>query len=76
MVQSSAIGYMGTGRVGEWSKEITKSFCRDSGTRRYNSDAVFKMIYPSYQNVMAGHDGMLSGGGLRYLREMHAKPTW
>lgn len=76
IAQSSTMGVLGTGGVSDWCKEVTKSFCRDSGTRRYNSDAGFKMVFPSYQNVMAGHDGILSGGGLPYRQEQHAKQTW
>lgn len=34
------------------------------------------MIFPSYNNVLAGHDGLLSGGGLPYRREIHMKQRW
>lgn len=59
-----------------WAHEISTSFCRDSGPARLKRSPGFKMVFPSYNNVLAGHDGLLSGGGLPYRRENHMKQRW
>lgn len=75
IAQSSSIGSLGRD-ASQWTHEISTSFCKDSGPPRLKRGAAFKMIFPSYNNVLAGHDGLLSGGGLPYRREGHMKQRW
>lgn len=75
IAQSSTIGFLGKD-VGQWTQEMSDSFCRDSGPRRLKRSPGFKMVFPSYRNVINGHDGILSGGGLPYREELHVKQRW
>lgn len=75
IAQSSSIGSLGNS-FNAWALEITTSFSRDAGPPRLRRTPGFKMIFPSYNNVLAGHDGLLSGGGLPYRRENHMKHRW
>lgn len=75
IAQSSSIGSLGKS-VGLWITEISSSFCRDSGPPRLQQKPAFKMIYPSFADVMAGHDGIMSGGCLPYGKKVHTQQTW
>lgn len=76
VTQSSSIGSLGS-NVNDWVlNEFINSLRKDSmplGLRRIPE---FKLIYPTFNNVVHGHDGILSGGCLPYSKKINDKQQW
>lgn len=76
VAQSSSIGSFGANANVWLLSEFTNSFRRDSQPLGLRKVPQFRMIYPSFNNVMASHDGALGGGCLPYGDQTHKKQTW
>lgn len=76
VAQSSSLGSFGQSSDAWLTSEFVNSMRRDSkpvGLRKMPS---IRVVYPSFNNVANGHDGLLSGGCLPYGNKVHQKQTW
>lgn len=76
ILQSSSLGTLGPNAKSYLTSEITTTFKKDSapaGLRRVPS---VKLIYPSLNNVMNSHDGVMGGGCLPYSKSANEKQPW
>lgn len=76
VAQSSSLGSFGSTPDAWLTSEFVNSFRRDTkpvGLRKLPS---IRVVYPSFNNVANGHDGLLSGGCLPYGNQVHQKQTW
>lgn len=76
VAQCSSIGTLGP-TVQAWVQtDIVNSMRRDAAPLGVRRLPAFRLVFPSYANVRASHDGLLGGGGLPYRRAVDAKQTW
>lgn len=76
VAQSSSIGSLGP-NISQWiQSQWIVSFKRDPNKTQMRQTPPFKMIYPSINDVLGSHDGILGGGCLPYTSEQHSKQEW
>lgn len=76
VAQSSSLGSFGT-NAGVWlTSEFLNSLRRDKESTGIRTLPPFKLIYPSFNNVMDSHDGLIGGGCLPYGNQTHQKQPW
>lgn len=77
VAQSSSLGSFGA-NSDAW---LTSEFCNSLRSDLQSSVGLRKIpkiriIYPTFNNVVNGHDGLLSGGCLPYGNQIHQKQPW
>lgn len=76
VAQCSSIGSLGPS-VQSWClADVANSFRRDTAPLGLRRLPAFRLVYPSYANVRASHDGLLGGGCLPYRRAINQKQPW
>lgn len=76
VVQSSSLGSFGANPNVWLASEFVNSLRRDSKQMGMRKVAQLKLIYPSFNNVMGSHDGVMGGGCLPYGNQVHQKQVW
>lgn len=76
VAQCSSIGSFGANANLWLLAEFINSFRRDSTPMGLRKVPPFRLIYPSFNNVMGSHDGILGGGCLPYGGKIHNKQVW
>lgn len=76
VAQSSSLGSFGASPDSWLTSEFVNSFRRDSKPVGLRKVPGIRVVYPSFNNVASGHDGLLSGGCLPYGGKVHQKQTW
>lgn len=76
VTQSSSIGSFGASANLWLLGEFINSFRRDSKPMGLRKIPPLRLIYPSFNNVMGSHDGVLGGGCLPYGGQIHNKQVW
>lgn len=76
VVQSSSLGSFGVNSDVWLASEFLNSLRCDSQPIGLRKMPKVRVIYPSFNNVANGHDGLLSGGCLPYGTLIHQKQTW
>lgn len=76
VVQSSSLGSFGANPNVWLTSEFVNSLRRDSQRLGIRKVPQLKLIYPSFNNVMGSHDGILGGGCLPYGNQVHQKQGW
>lgn len=75
IAQSSSLGSFGNG-PGAWLTEFANSLRRDSQPMGLRKIPTLRIIYPSFNNVVNSHDGLVGGGCLPYGSQTHSKQLW
>lgn len=76
VAQSSSLGSFGSRSDGWLTGEFVNSFRRDSQPVGLRKIPAIRVIYPSFNNVIGSHDGLLGGGCLPYGKSIHDKQPW
>lgn len=76
VAQCSSIGSFGANANIWLLGEYINSFRRDSSPIGLRKIPPFRLIYPSFNNVMGSHDGVIGGGCLPYGGQVHNKQVW
>lgn len=76
VVQSSSLGSFGANPNVWLTSEFINSLRRDNQRLGIRKVPQLKLIYPSFNNVMGSHDGLLGGGCLPYGNQVHQKQGW
>lgn len=76
VVQSSSLGSFGANPNVWLASEFVNSLRRDTQRLGIRKLPQLKLIYPSFNNVMGSHDGVLGGGCLPYGNQVHQKQGW
>lgn len=76
VAQCSSIGSLGPSVQSWCMADVANSFRRDSAPLGLRRLPGFRLVYPSYANVRASHDGLLGGGCLPYRRAINLKQPW
>lgn len=76
VVQSSSLGSFGANPNVWLTSEFVNSLRRDNQRPGLRKVPQLKLIYPSFNNVMGSHDGVLGGGCLPYGNQVHQKQGW
>lgn len=76
VAQCSSIGSFGASANLWLLGEFINSFRRDSTPMGLRKIPPLRFVYPSYNNVMNSHDGVLGGGCLPYGGKVHTKQVW
>ncbi|XP_054269494.1 probable tyrosyl-DNA phosphodiesterase isoform X2 [Macrosteles quadrilineatus] len=75
IVQCSSIGSLGPQPTSWFCGEVKSAMSNGVGMG-VQSPPPIRLVYPSFDNVAASHDGLLGGGGLPYSRRTHEKQEW
>lgn len=76
VAQSSSLGSFGS-NASQWLLgEFARSFRCDSQPQGLRQVPRVKIVYPSLNNVLGSHDGLLGGGCLPYSSVIHCKQPW
>lgn len=75
IAQCSSIGSLGPQPTSWFCGEIKNTMSEGQALQLQRPSAL-KLVYPSFNNVVNSHDGLLGGGGLPYSNKTHAKQPW
>lgn len=76
VAQSSSLGSFGANPNVWLASEFVNSFRRDGQRMGIRKMPQLKLIYPTFNNVMGSHDGLIGGGCLPYGNQVHQKQGW
>lgn len=65
--------------MGNMQKWLTQDFIRSfrcHSRMNVEADPQFKLIYPTFENVLNSFDGLMGAGCLLYGKELHEKQLW
>ncbi|KAG5672258.1 hypothetical protein PVAND_002399 [Polypedilum vanderplanki] len=76
MIQASSIGNLGPNPQSYLLGEIANSFKKDSAPVGIRRVPPVKVVYPSLNNVLDSHDGIMGGGCLPFASSSYEKELW
>lgn len=76
IAQSSSLGSFGTNPSAWLCSEFMNSFRRDTQPIGLRKIPPVRIIYPSFNNVIQSHGGLIGGGCLPYGNQVHQKQLW
>lgn len=76
VAQSSSLGSFGANPSAWLASEFVNSFRRDTQSLGLRKVPPIRVIYPSFNNVIQSHDGLIGGGCLPYGSQVNQKQPW